>query len=176
MLPERVRAEHQLAIVCTATRDEIVALENVARKRGLGRDELVLTGFISDRDLVTLYNLCKVFTFPSWHEGFGLPALEAMRCGAATIGADAPGVREVIGRSDALFDPHDENAMSAKVYAALTDSAFCNDLRQYALRRASAFAWDDTGQRAIHASTTGTQWNCRLRGQPAARVSQALRH
>ncbi len=151
MLPKRVRAGHQLAIVCAVSRGEIDTLERLARKRDLGRDEVVLTGFVSERDLVALYNLCKVFSFPSWHEGFGLPALEAMSCGAATIGADAPGVREIIGRPDALFDPRDENAMSAKLHAALTDSAFRNDLRQHAVQRASTFSWDDTGRRAIHA-------------------------
>eukprot|EP01031_Cornospumella_fuschlensis_P005660 gene5660-7034_t len=48
---------------------------------GLGAGDVVFTGFVPEQDLVDLYRLCKLFVFPSQHEGFGLPALEAMRCG-----------------------------------------------------------------------------------------------
>ena len=151
MLPSSVRAQYQLAVVCAATRGEITALQNIGRKCGLGNDEVVLTGFVSDHDLTALYNLCAVFSFPSSHEGFGLPALEAMSCGAATIGADAPGVREIIARADALFDPHDGNAMAARLCAALTDEAFRQDLKLYGLKRAQSFSWDRTGRLAMRA-------------------------
>ena len=80
-------------------RDHLLAAASAA---GLGADELVLTGYVPDPDLVGLYNLCSLFVCPSFHEGFGLPALEAMRCGAAVIGADATSLPEVIGWKDAL--------------------------------------------------------------------------
>ena len=67
------------------------------------RQELVFAGYVTDEDLVRLFNLCKLFVFPSWHEGFGLPALEAMSCGAPVIGANTSSLPEVIGREDALL-------------------------------------------------------------------------
>lgn len=168
MLPDSVRAQYQLAVVCAATRDEIAALHIVGRKCGLGNDELVLTEFVSDRDLIALYNLCAAFVFPSWHEGFGLPALEAMSCGAATIGADAPGVREIIARPDALFDPRDGSAMTARLHAALNDSSFRQDLKLYGLKRAQSFSWDRTARLAMRAFE---ELNDRVRSPASTRRS-----
>lgn len=71
-LPQPLRALHQLAVVCSAKAPDRIALETLAKEMGLQANELVLTGFVPEEDLVTLYNLCKVFVFPSWHEGFGL--------------------------------------------------------------------------------------------------------
>jgi len=150
-LPDAVRRNHQLAIVCSATDDQIARLKRLARQRGLAADELVVTGFVPDRDLVALYNLCKAFVFPSWHEGFGLPALEAMSCGAAVIGSDTSSVPEVIGRKDALFDPHDESAITAKINEVLTEEAFRQSLQQHALPQAGKFSWERTARSALDA-------------------------
>jgi len=103
ILPENLRGEHQLAIVCSIQPCERQRLEDLATECGLKKCELVLTGFVPEEYLVDLYNLCAVFVFPSWHEGFGLPALEAMSCGKAVIGANISSIPEVIGREDALF-------------------------------------------------------------------------
>lgn len=150
-LPDTVRRDHQLAIVCSATDDQIARLKRLARQRGLAADELVVTGFVPDPDLVALYNLCKAFVFPSWHEGFGLPALEAMSCGAAVIGSDISSVPEVIGRKDALFDPHDESAMTAKINEVLSEEEFRQSLRQHALPQAGKFSWERTARSALDA-------------------------
>lgn len=146
-----VRAGHQLAVVCSATEAAIDALRSLAVQVGLGRDDVVFTGFIPDTDMVALYNLCQAFVFPSWHEGFGLPALEAMSCGAAVIGANASSVPEVIGRPDALFDPHDGNDMATKLLTVLTDDAFRQQLKDHALTQAGKFSWGNTARRALEA-------------------------
>ena len=86
----------------------------------MANDELILPGFVSDDDLVGLYNLAKVFIFPSWHEGFGLPVLEAMACGTAVLAANTSSLPEVVGRSDALFDPMDAAAIAAALQRVLT--------------------------------------------------------
>jgi glycosyltransferase involved in cell wall biosynthesis len=74
-LPPAVRDSHQLAIVCSARSEDREKLTLLAEKQGLGGKSLVVTGFVPDADLLALYNLCRVFCFPSQHEGFGLPAL-----------------------------------------------------------------------------------------------------
>ena len=130
LLPDEIRRNHHLAIVCAAQAEPISAIRQRARKQGLGEDELVLTGFVSDEDLVVLYNICSGFCFPSIHEGFGLPALEAMQCGAATIGSNTSSIPEVIGRADALFDPHDKIDIAGLLHQLLTDANFRTSLSQ----------------------------------------------
>lgn len=143
-----LRRAHQLVLVCgldAAGRRELTSL---AASLGLDDDELVLTGFVSDELLVALYSNCHLFVFPSFVEGFGLPALEAMTCGAATIGADSSSVAEVIGRPDALFDPASLPSMAALMTHALEDAAFHRSLKEHAVRQAARYSLDETARTA----------------------------
>lgn len=151
LLDPALRGQHQLAVVCAvhaADRGRLVAL---ARSVGLNDDELVLTGFVSDDDLLRLYNLCQLFVFPSWHEGFGLPALEAMACGRPVIAANTSSLPEVVGLDDALFDPFSDADIAAKLRATLGDPALARRLAQAGLERSRLFSWDTTASRALAA-------------------------
>jgi glycosyltransferase involved in cell wall biosynthesis len=150
-LPAELRAGLQLAIVCSIKEHNRVELETLAGQVGLGKGELVLTGFVPEDDLVLLYNLCTVFIFPSWHEGFGLPALEAMSCGRAVIAANTSSLPEVVGHEDALFDPYDLASMAGKLRQVLADDGLRHELEQHGLRQASRFSWDRTARCAIAA-------------------------
>lgn len=150
-LPLELRQAHQLAIVCAVLPQEKSHLERFARRCGLADLEVVFTGFVPESDLVALYNLCKLFVFPSWHEGFGLPVLEAMRCGAPVIAANASSLPEVIERADALFDPYSCQSICATIQTVLTDEALRNDLAHYSRMQAKKFSWHDTAERAIGA-------------------------
>jgi len=148
LLPAELRKHHQLAIVCAALPNAIAALKERAQNQGLDQDEIVLTGFVSDSDLVGLYNICRGFCFPSLHEGFGLPALEAMQCGAPTIGSTLTSIPEVIGRADALFDPRSKIDMASRLYQLLTDEDYRNSLANYGLRQAGNFSWEKSARRS----------------------------
>jgi glycosyltransferase involved in cell wall biosynthesis len=150
-LPNSLRQQHQLAIVCSARNEDKYRLMRLAKGQGLINDDFVLTGFVPDDDLVALCNLCKLFVFPSWHEGFGLPALEAMRCGAPVVGANTSSVPEVIGWKEALFDPHSEEAIAAKIERVLTDEVFRTKLIRNGTMRSKLFSWDESARRAIAA-------------------------
>ncbi|MBI5921837.1 MAG: glycosyltransferase [Betaproteobacteria bacterium] len=150
-LPADMRKNHQLVIVCSLQGNIRAELEALGQAHALQPGELVLTGFVPEEDLLVLYNLCKVFVFPSWHEGFGLPALEAMSCGRAVIGANNSSVPEVVGRTDALFDPHDDAAIAAKLEQVLGDDAFRCALETYGLQQARCFSWDRTAKTALAA-------------------------
>jgi glycosyltransferase involved in cell wall biosynthesis len=150
-LPAPLRTQHQLAIVCSVQQPERERLQEIAQRAGMAKDELVLTGFVPDEALPMLYNDCALFVFPSWHEGFGLPALEAMACGAPVIASNTSSLPEVMGRDDALFDPHSEAAIAAKMHQALTDEGFLASLRAHGLEQAKKFSWDASGKRALAA-------------------------
>ncbi|HTD06467.1 glycosyltransferase [Undibacterium sp.] len=150
-LPGALRRQYQLAIVCSVQAVDRERLQKLAEQSGLEKDEMILTGFVPDEDLPLLYHLCSLFVFPSWHEGFGLPALEAMACGAPVIAANTSSLPEVIGCDDALFDPHSEAAITAKLHQALTNSAWSEQLRVHGLQQAKKFSWDASAKCAIAA-------------------------
>ncbi len=150
-LPEMVRQEHQLAIVCSISSASRSDLESLAHRQGLRKNEVVLTGFVPDDDLLALYNLCKLFVFPSWHEGFGLPALEAMRCGAPVIGANSSSLPEVIGCIEALFNPHSDSSIAETMQRGLTDLSYRDRLIKNGLEQSKRFSWDKSAEQTIRA-------------------------
>ena len=151
LLAKSIRETHQLAIVCSINPADRVRLMALATEQGIASSEMIFTGYVSEEDLIALYNLCKAFIFPSWHEGFGLPILEAMQCGAPVIGSNISSIPEVIGLDEALFDPHDDAAIAQKITAVLTDEAFRRALITHGTKQAKQFSWDKTAQTALSA-------------------------
>lgn len=147
-LAPAVREAHQLVFAGKIDGVELQRLQAAVRDAQLRDEEVVYTGFVSHEELLQLYQTCRLFVFPSFHEGFGLPALEAMACGAATIGANTSSVPEVIGREDALFDPYDTRAICAAMARVLSDDAVHDALVAHGLERASSFSWDRCAQLA----------------------------
>lgn len=149
ILPKTLRENYQLAIVGHLPKNHREKFEEYVKLCSLESNDVVITGHVSDKELVQLYNLCDLFIFPSWHEGFGLPALEAMACGAPVIGANTSSLPEIIGREDALFDPFDEEAISRKIYEVLTNDHLRRDFKQHSLKQARNYSWDESAKKAI---------------------------
>ncbi|CNF03584.1 glycosyltransferase [Yersinia frederiksenii] len=156
LLPPPLRNKHQLAIVCSIQLIDKDKLHQLAKSYGLSEDDVVITGFVPDNDLLMLYNACKVFVFPSWHEGFGLPALEAMTCGRAVIGSNRSSIPEVIGREDALFDPYDDNIIAVNLERVLSDDLYRSELEVHGLNQARKFSWINSAEKAWSAITNLT--------------------
>ncbi|CAB3760132.1 glycosyltransferase family 4 protein [Paraburkholderia humisilvae] len=165
-LPQNLRQQYQLLMVCQATESNSLRLRRLASSCGMALDELILAPYVTDRDLIALYNLCHLFVFPSLHEGFGLPALEAMACGAAVVGSATTSIPEVICRQDSLFDPLDTAQMAAVMQRALADDSFWRSLRGDAIERARKFSWDATGQRALSAFERAYETRCAAKEVP----------
>lgn len=137
-------SSHQLAIVCKVHPDERERLKVLARRVGLADDVLILTDFVSDDDLLTLYSLCELFVFPSWHEGFGLPVLEAMSVGAPVIVADSSSLPEVVGPEGLLFDPRNKVSIADAITRVLSDDELRKRLASDGLARSREFSWART--------------------------------
>ncbi|MGF6815435.1 glycosyltransferase involved in cell wall biosynthesis [Paraburkholderia atlantica] len=145
------RGGQQLVIASNVRQHERDALYSLASKCGVSESDLILTGYVPECDLIALYNLCRINIFPSLYEGFGLPALEAMACGAPSIGSNTSSLPEVIGRADALFDPHSADSIADKMRLALTDETFRDSLHRHAIAHARTFSWTASAERALDA-------------------------
>ena len=145
LLPKATRTRHQLVIV---GKTDDAALHATARDADVESSDVALLHFVDDRDLPGLYASCALFVFPSFHEGFGLPAVEAMACGAPVIASNTTSLPEVIGRSDALFDPSDPASIAERMLAVLDNPVFRQELASYAMVRAATFTWSDSAARA----------------------------
>lgn len=150
-VPEEIRKSYQFVIVCSMQDERKKLYLDCAYRNNLSAEDVLITGFISENDLVALYNLCDLFIFPSLYEGLGLPILEAMACGAPVIGGDNSSIKEIIGRKDALFNANSSSAIAEAISLALTQKAFLNDLRQYGLERVKLFSWEKTAKQALSA-------------------------
>ncbi|WP_457750363.1 glycosyltransferase family 4 protein [Sulfurimonas sp.] len=150
-LDETLRAKHQLVIASKPTTEAKITLQKLIEENGLKSTEFVLLGYVNDADLKALYTFCKIFIFPSYHEGFGLPILEAISCGAAVICSDATGIPEVINNKDALFDPFSVDAIQKKLQQALTSQEFLLGLKKAASTQAKSFSPHSLAQKAKEA-------------------------
>lgn len=150
-LPQSLRAAHQLIIVGRAGPEEMAQLQAATQRAGLSANDVIYTGYAPDEDLIRLYGECALFVFPSLLEGFGLPPLEAMACGAPVIASHAASLPEVVGRHDALFDPQRVEEITMRMTAVLDNPSFAYELRQYGREHAAKFNWSAVADRALNA-------------------------
>lgn len=115
----------------------------IVEKLGLG-DRVIFAGPVSDADLPALYSGAALFAFPSLYEGFGLPVLEAMACGAPVVCSSTSSLPEVAGDAALTFDPTDVEAIAAALQQALADADLRAGLRQRGLEQAARFTWART--------------------------------
>lgn len=101
---------------------------------------------VPDADLPGLYNAAIVLAMPSFYEGFGLPALEAMSCGTPVVVADRASLPEVVGEAGILFDPEDPDAMAGALKRVLEEEPLRTRMRNLGLERASRFGWRRVAQ------------------------------
>ena len=121
-----------------------------ARIKQLGLEGRVrLIGRVSDDDLPKWYGACAVTAYPSLYEGFGLPPLEAMACGAPVVTSNTSALPEVVGEAGLMVDPADVGALSAALRRVLTDAAMRAQMQTRSLDQARGFTWQNTAQRTL---------------------------
>lgn len=123
------------------------ALHGEASKAGAGGESgLRRLGEVSDEELAEWYSGAAAVVYPSLYEGFGLPVLEAMQCGALVIASRIPAVEEVAGDGALLLDPNDTKAWAEAMTAAVDNPERFVEVRTRALRRALGFSWERTAR------------------------------
>jgi len=108
------------------------------------RGRIVSTGYVSDEDLAALYAGAMVFVYPSLYEGFGLPPLEAMQCGAPVITANTSSLPEVVGDAGVMVDARVVDALASAIVRLCADTAHRDAVRARSLARAAEFSWERT--------------------------------
>jgi glycosyltransferase involved in cell wall biosynthesis len=112
-------------------------------------DEVQFTGFVPDEELCRLYNGAGLFVLPSFDEGFGLPAIEAMACGLPVIVSAGNAMEEIVGGAGVIVDPHDEGALAAQMDRLLGDAPLRRELGERAVQRAAEFSWDSAARNLL---------------------------
>jgi glycosyltransferase involved in cell wall biosynthesis len=123
-------------------------VRQAAAESGVG-DRVRFLGFVTDRELLQLYNACDVFAFPSWYEGFGLPALEAMACGRAVVCSNRSALPEVVDGAALLFDPDAPDQIVRALADLLRDAELRARMERLGLQRSAYFSWQETARRML---------------------------
>lgn len=109
-------------------------------------DRIKFTGYVSDQDLTALYSSCLAFIYPSIYEGFGLPPLEAMACGAPVITSDIPVLRETVGTAACLVAPANKRQLAQALMNVIEDKSYRERLSLDGLEHSKRFSWDRTAR------------------------------
>ena len=115
-------------------------VRSVIRDCGL-QERVAFTGYVDDQTLASLYSAAHMLLLPSLDVGFGLPAAEAMACGAPVAASNRGALPEVVGGAGLLFDPLDENAMAAAVERLLSDDELHAACSRIGVKRAKRHRW-----------------------------------
>jgi glycosyltransferase involved in cell wall biosynthesis len=145
----RRHADLQLAIVGPSG-FRASTLEATIVGRGLGH-AVRLLGYVSEEDLVAVYNAAVALVYPSVYEGFGLPVVEAMACGRPVIAANTSSLPEVAGDAALLVVPFDVSALAAAMDQLLADPRAAEDLGARGLAHVARFSWQRTASTALAA-------------------------
>ncbi len=123
--------------------------DGILRRLSAAGEEVTLAGYVPDDHLPALYAGATLFVLPSLFEGFGMPVLEAMACGAPVLAADSSSLPEVVGEGGVLFDPLDADALAEAIRWLCEHEAFREELRQQGFKQARKFTWEDAARRTL---------------------------
>jgi len=126
---------------------------------------VVATGYVSDDDLACLYSGCLALVFPSLYEGFGIPVLEAMACGAPVITSNTTALPEAAGDAALLVDPEDTATIAAAMRCVLDAPDLRAALRARGFAHARQFTWARTARATVEAYQAALEWQRRRRGR-----------
>ncbi len=122
--------------------------QETARKRSLS-EKVLCPGRLSTNDLQLLYSCTDLFVFPSLYEGFGMPVLEAMACGAPVLTSNSTALAEVAGDAAVLADPQDARSLGEAMVRALEDEPLRAGLKIKGFDRVKQFSWEQAARKTV---------------------------
>ncbi len=111
--------------------------------------KVLFLGRVSELELISLYSMAEIFAFPSFFEGFGIPPLEAMTCGAPVLSSNISSLPEVVGDAALLADPHNIDEMSDRLIQLSEDADLRDRLREKGYERAKLFSWEASARKML---------------------------
>jgi glycosyltransferase involved in cell wall biosynthesis len=145
-VPERLRRTHDLVLVGDVVKRADV--RGAIEREGIAA-QTKLIGVVSDETLIGLYQRAAIFVFPSLYEGFGLPVLEAMACGAPVLCSNTSSLPEVAGDAAILIDPRNVEQWSMELARMMENGALRTELSERGRARALTFSWDRTAAETV---------------------------
>lgn len=140
------KARAQLGDVTLAVVGQVATRTGAVERYDQLDDSIRFLGRVPDQDLPAIYSGALAFLYPSFYEGFGLPPLEAMACGAPVLTSNTTALPETVGDAALLVDPHDHDSVTQGVVRIVTDGALRERLRVLGLARAAEFTWERTAR------------------------------
>jgi glycosyltransferase involved in cell wall biosynthesis len=141
-----LRFSYQLVLCCSVSPSDIQQLKETAQRAGAS-DDLVITGYVPDDDLVKLYNGASLFAFPSLYEGFGLPVVEAMACGVPVLTSHNSSLAEISGDAAYLVNPESSDEIAAGIYTMLTNPDMQTEYRKKGFQQADKYQWSGVARK-----------------------------
>lgn len=135
-----------LKVLCTG---DDFTLEEKAFLKALGLDDQVEHRFVADEDLYTVYNKAKMFVYPSYYEGFGIPILEAFQADCPVVLADASCFKEVAGDAALYFDPKSVNQLQNRVRTLLRDEELAKNLKEKGKVQLENYSWANSAAKTV---------------------------
>ena len=138
------RPELKLQLVIVGARGWLSSGVFEAIEESPARERIILTGYLGDDDLRALYSSCRCFVYPSMYEGFGLPPLEAMSCGAPVIAGSASAIAEVTGGAARLVNPASTQEIARAILELIENEGMRRQLVDAGRLRTAEFSWSRT--------------------------------
>tara|TARA_B100000579_G_scaffold332129_1_gene282422 strand:+ start:1952 stop:5596 length:3645 start_codon:yes stop_codon:yes gene_type:complete len=145
----KIQREYKLILVGKLFESEIDLIKKCITQVQLDKNQVIILGYVQDEYLVELYRNCQLFIFPSMHEGFGLPVLEAMCCGAPVITSNTSSLPEIVDFPEAMFNPSDIHSITTLIDKAVSNKLFYERLLENSKIRSKLFSWEITSRNLI---------------------------
>jgi len=114
------------------------------------KNNIIMTGYVPEHDLVGIYSLAEIFVFPSIYEGFGLPPLEAMACGTPVVSSNTSSLPEVVGNAALMINPYNVNKIMDAIATLIYNPEMRRTLIERGKERITKFSWEDVARKTIN--------------------------
>ncbi len=113
------------------------------------KDDIIFLGYVTEEELAKIYNLAILFVYPSLYEGFGIPPLEAMKCGCPVITSNISSLPEVVGNAAILVDPYSSDDLKNAMHELLSNPSLQEDLKEKGLNQCNKFSWEISARKLL---------------------------